>query len=73
MTEILLDPSAKQAIVLSLQLSCLTTLCLLALATPLAWWLLKKTVMDALWNQCPHLHALGLTSQCAGVLLADRH
>jgi len=42
MPEILLDPSAKQAIALSLQLSGLTTLCLLALATPLAWWLSRK-------------------------------
>ena len=43
MPEFLLDQSAKQAIALSLQLSTLTTLCLLILSTPLAWWLSRKS------------------------------
>jgi molybdate transport system permease protein len=42
MSEVLFDESAKQAITLSLELSFLTTICLLTLATPLAWWLAKK-------------------------------
>jgi molybdate transport system permease protein len=42
MPEFLLDPSTRQAVSLSLQLSGLTTLTLLVLATPLSWWLSKK-------------------------------
>lgn len=38
-TEALLDPQAWQAIALTLRLATLTTLVLLILATPLAWWL----------------------------------
>jgi len=38
-TEALLDPQAWQAIALTLRLATLTTLVLLLLATPLAWWL----------------------------------
>ena len=43
MPEFLLDPSTRQAVFLSLQLSGLTTLTLLVIATPLSWWLSKKT------------------------------
>ncbi len=38
-TEALIDPQAWQAIGLTLQLAGLTTVLLLVLATPLAWWL----------------------------------
>ena len=38
-----LSPQDWQAIVLTVQLASLTTLCLLVLATPLAWWLSQTT------------------------------
>jgi molybdate transport system permease protein len=42
-----LSPQDWQAIVLTLELASLTTLCLLLLATPLAWWLSQT---DSRWR-----------------------
>ena len=40
---LLLDADARSAITLTLQLASLTTLLLLLVATPIAWWLARTT------------------------------